>query len=104
MLSEWLLDVPDDLVQEWFMVVCQMGKGNLVIAANVSHVVFILSHVLFISVIFSAGSPQYTNSCIIAVHALEKSGNKNNYHILTVGRWARRKTEHEQYGCEKQAE
>ena len=37
MLSEWLVDVPDDLVQEWFMVVCPMGKRNLVIAANVSH-------------------------------------------------------------------
>lgn len=68
MLSEWLVDVPDDLVQEWFMVVCPMGKRNLVIAGNVSHVVFI-------SVIFSAGSPRYTDSRIIAVHvhALEKS-------------------------------
>ena len=37
MLSEWLVDVPDDLVQEWFMVVCPMGKRNLVIAANVSY-------------------------------------------------------------------
>lgn len=36
MLSEWLVDVPDDLVQEWFMVVCPMGKRNLVIAGNVS--------------------------------------------------------------------
>jgi len=46
MLSEWLVDVPDDLVQEWFMVVCPMGRRNLVIAANVSHVVFILLSVL----------------------------------------------------------
>lgn len=42
MLSEWLVDVPDDLVQEWFMVVCPMGKRNLVIAANVSLVVLII--------------------------------------------------------------
>ena len=41
MLSEWLVDVPDDLVQEWVMVVCPMGKRNLVIAGNVSHIVFI---------------------------------------------------------------
>ncbi|KAJ7326124.1 hypothetical protein OS493_027975 [Desmophyllum pertusum] len=34
MLSEWLVDVPDDLQQEWFMVVCPVGKRNLVIAAN----------------------------------------------------------------------
>lgn len=74
MLSEWLVDVPDDLVQEWFMVVCPLGKRNLVIAGNVSHVVFISIHVVFISVIFTAESPQYTNSCIIAVHALEKRG------------------------------
>jgi len=46
MLSEWLVDVPDDLDQEWFMVVCPMGKRNLVIAANVSHVVLILLSVL----------------------------------------------------------
>ena len=39
MLSEWLVDVPDDLVQEWFMVVCPIGKRNLVIAGNVSNVV-----------------------------------------------------------------
>ena len=36
MLSEWLVDVPDDLQQEWLMVVCPFGKRNLVIASNVS--------------------------------------------------------------------
>ncbi|XP_078356022.1 snurportin-1-like isoform X2 [Oculina patagonica] len=34
MLSEWLVDAPDDLQQEWFMLVCPVGKRNLVIAAN----------------------------------------------------------------------
>jgi len=34
MLSEWLVDVPDDLQQEWLMVVCPFGKRNLVIASN----------------------------------------------------------------------
>ena len=42
MLSEWLVDVPDDLQQEWFMVVCPVGKRNLVIAANVSLVIAFL--------------------------------------------------------------
>lgn len=88
MLSEWLVDVPDDLVQEWFMVVCPLGKRNLVIAGNVSHVVFISIHVVFISVIFTAESPQYTNSVIIAVHycTRKKWITKNSYHILTIGR------------------
>ncbi|KAK2547800.1 Snurportin-1 [Acropora cervicornis] len=34
MLSEWLVDVPDDLQQEWLMVLCPFGKRNLVIASN----------------------------------------------------------------------
>lgn len=37
MLSEWLVDVPGDLEQEWLMVVCPFGKRNLVIASNVSN-------------------------------------------------------------------
>ena len=36
MLSEWLVDVPDDLQHEWLMVLCPFGKRNLVIASNVS--------------------------------------------------------------------
>ena len=31
------MDVPDDLQQEWLMVVCPVGKRNLVIASNVSY-------------------------------------------------------------------
>lgn len=34
MLSEWLVDIPDDLKGEWLMVICPVGKRNLVIAAN----------------------------------------------------------------------
>lgn len=34
MLSEWLVDVPDDLQHEWLMVLCPFGKRNLVIASN----------------------------------------------------------------------
>lgn len=36
MLSEWLVDVPGDLQQDWLMVLCPFGKRNLVIASNVS--------------------------------------------------------------------
>ena len=34
MLSEWLVEVPDDFQQEWLMLVCPIGKRNLVVAAG----------------------------------------------------------------------
>ncbi|KXJ10900.1 Snurportin-1 [Exaiptasia diaphana] len=34
MLSEWLVDVPDNLSEEWLMVICPCGKRNLIIASN----------------------------------------------------------------------
>ena len=36
MLSEWLIDVPPDLGQEWIVVVCPVGKRALIVAARVS--------------------------------------------------------------------
>lgn len=36
MLSEWLIDVPSDLGQEWIVVVCPVGKRALVVASRVS--------------------------------------------------------------------
>lgn len=36
MLSEWLVDVPSDLEQEWVVVVCPVGKRALVVASRVS--------------------------------------------------------------------
>lgn len=38
MLSEWLVDVPADLEQEWLVVVCPVGKRALVVASRVSGV------------------------------------------------------------------
>lgn len=35
MLSEWLIDVPPDLDQEWLFVVCPTGKRALVVASRV---------------------------------------------------------------------
>lgn len=35
MLSEWLIDVPVDLEQEWVAVVCPVGKRALVVASRV---------------------------------------------------------------------
>ena len=34
MLSEWLVEVPDDFKDEWTMLVCPIGKRNLVVAAK----------------------------------------------------------------------
>ncbi|XP_053220468.1 tyrosine-protein phosphatase non-receptor type 9 isoform X6 [Podarcis raffonei] len=34
MLSEWLIDVPPDLVQEWLLVVCPVGKRALIVASQ----------------------------------------------------------------------
>ena len=34
MLSEWLVDVPKDFHLEWLMLVCPIGKRNLVVAAG----------------------------------------------------------------------
>ncbi|XP_024088020.1 snurportin-1 isoform X2 [Pongo abelii] len=34
MLSEWLIDVPSDLGQEWIVVVCPVGKRALIVASK----------------------------------------------------------------------
>ncbi|XP_002130907.2 snurportin-1 [Ciona intestinalis] len=34
MLSEWLVEVPDDFESDWLMVVCPLGKRNLVVASR----------------------------------------------------------------------
>ncbi|CAH1253020.1 SNUPN [Branchiostoma lanceolatum] len=34
MLSEWLVDIPGDLEEEWLMVACPVGRRNLVVAAK----------------------------------------------------------------------
>ncbi|XP_025740367.1 snurportin-1 isoform X2 [Callorhinus ursinus] len=34
MLSEWLIDVPSDLGQEWIVVVCPVGKRALIVASR----------------------------------------------------------------------
>lgn len=36
MLSEWLVDVPEDLASEWTAVVCPQGRRCLVVASYVS--------------------------------------------------------------------
>ena len=34
MLSEWLVDVPEDFLEKWFVVVCPIGKRSLIISSN----------------------------------------------------------------------
>jgi hypothetical protein len=35
MLSEWMVEVPDDVAQNWFAVVCPVGKRCLVVSRKV---------------------------------------------------------------------
>lgn len=35
MMSEWMLDVPEDLLENWSMVPCPKGQRNLLIASRV---------------------------------------------------------------------
>jgi len=44
MLSEWMLEIPENFAEEWVMVPCPVGKRSLVVASNVSHL-----HELFCS-------------------------------------------------------
>lgn len=40
MLSEWLVDVPSDLAEDWFLVLCPVGKRCLTIASKGSTVTY----------------------------------------------------------------
>ena len=40
MMSEWLVEVPEDLAAKWLMILCPEGRRNLVIAAHGSTKVF----------------------------------------------------------------
>uniref|UniRef100_A0A671DIB1 Snurportin-1 n=1 Tax=Rhinolophus ferrumequinum TaxID=59479 RepID=A0A671DIB1_RHIFE len=61
MLSEWLIDVPSDLGQEWIVVVCPVGKRALVVASRGS-------------------TSAYTKSgyCVNRFSSLLPGGNKQN--------------------------
>lgn len=37
MLSEWMLEVPQDLTDKWIMVPCPIGKRSLLIACGVNY-------------------------------------------------------------------
>jgi len=45
MLSEWMLEVPDNFVDDWVMVPCPVGKRSLVIASNVCYFPFFIDGV-----------------------------------------------------------
>ena len=40
MMSEWLVEVPEDLAAKWLLILCPEGRRNLVIAANGTTKVF----------------------------------------------------------------
>lgn len=39
MLSEWLIDVPDDLDVNWFIKICPLGHRCIVIAQKVNNLI-----------------------------------------------------------------
>ncbi|TKC43438.1 hypothetical protein EI555_016833 [Monodon monoceros] len=61
MLSEWLIDVPSDLDQEWIVVVCPVGKRALIVASRGS-------------------TSAYTKSgyCVSSFSSLLPGGNRRN--------------------------
>lgn len=61
MLSEWLIDIPSDLGQEWIVVVCPVGKRALIVASRGS-------------------TSAYTKSgyCVNKFSSLLPGGNKRN--------------------------
>lgn len=94
MLSEWLVDVPSDLEQEWVVVVCPVGKRALVVASRVSglppaakgHVPIHRDHKtgltgFFLSFFSSQGTTAaYTKSgfCVNRFPSLLPGGNRHN--------------------------
>jgi hypothetical protein len=49
MLSEWLVHIPEDLAELWYLVPCPEGRRTLVVAAGVSrqtYGIFYLIHML----------------------------------------------------------
>jgi len=40
MLSEWLVEVPEDIVDKWLLILCPEGRRNLVVASNGSTKVY----------------------------------------------------------------
>jgi hypothetical protein len=36
MLSEWMLEVPQDFINNWIMVPCPLGKRNRIVASKVN--------------------------------------------------------------------
>lgn len=37
MMSEWMLEVPEDLIDKWVMVPCPVGRRNLLVASKVNN-------------------------------------------------------------------
>ena len=48
MLSEWMVEVPEDLEENWLMVACPWGKRCLIVASHVSCLNTVLVQVSYI--------------------------------------------------------
>lgn len=89
MLSEWLVDIPDDLKEDWLMVICPVGKRNLVIAANGYTAAYTKSgfRVNKFSSLLPGGSPKTLKPGDYTILDCIFNELTNIFHVLDVMTW-----------------
>ncbi|XP_058793883.1 snurportin-1 [Phymastichus coffea] len=90
MLSEWMLEVPQDFVEKWIMVPCPVGKRSLVVAYKGGTKLYSRNGKLikkFKSVLPGGNLMYYKNNCTILDCVWDQS--KEIFYILDVLAWSR---------------
>uniref|UniRef100_UPI00358FD46B snurportin-1 isoform X1 n=1 Tax=Myxine glutinosa TaxID=7769 RepID=UPI00358FD46B len=98
MLSEWLVDVPDDLEETWHLVVCPTGKRSLVIASKGTTAVYTKSGycVNRFPSLLPGGTRKHTTRKEYSILDCVFSEANRTYYILDVMCWRG----HPLYDCE----
>ncbi|NXD29355.1 SPN1 protein, partial [Spelaeornis formosus] len=90
MLSEWLVDVPSDLEQEWVVVVCPVGKRALVVASQGTTAAYTKSGFCvnrFPSLLPGGNRHNSTSDKVYSIVDCIYSEAKQTYYILDVMCW-----------------
>ncbi|XP_021263181.1 snurportin-1, partial [Numida meleagris] len=90
MLSEWLVDVPVDLEQEWIVVVCPVGKRALVVASRGSTAAYTKSGFCvnrFPSLLPGGNRHNTTSEKVYCILDCIYNEAKQTYYILDVMCW-----------------
>ncbi|XP_041283572.1 snurportin-1 [Onychostruthus taczanowskii] len=90
MLSEWLVDVPSDLEQEWVVVVCPVGKRALVVASRGTTAAYTKSGFCvnrFPSLLPGGNWHNSTSDKVYSILDCIYSEAKQTYYILDVMCW-----------------